>query len=110
MIRAGVDVGGTFTDAVLYDEETGTITRTKVLTTAADQSEGTLDALTRLSGELGRIDAFHHGYTVGINAALTRTGARTGMLVTEGHRDIVDTGRIWRPFDDNLYDPTWERP
>lgn len=110
MIRAGVDVGGTFTDAVMYDDKTGAITRTKVLTTSGDQSEGTVAALSELSGDLSRIDAFHHGYTVGINAALTRSGAKAGMLVTEGHRDIVDTGRIWRPFDENLYDPTWERP
>jgi N-methylhydantoinase A len=94
----------------MYDDDTGEITRTKVLTTAQDQSEGTVAALTALAGDLSRIDAFHHGYTVGINAALTRNGAKAGMLVTEGHRDIVDTGRIWRPFDENLYDPTWERP
>lgn len=109
-VRVGVDVGGTFTDAVRVDEESGEVTRTKVLTTAGDQSEGTLSALQRLVDEPQSVTSFHHGYTVGLNAALTRTGAPTGMLVTAGHRDTVDHGRVWRPFDLNLYDPTWERP
>ena len=109
-VRVGVDVGGTFTDAVMVDEDTGVVTRTKVLTTAQDQSEGTLGALGRLVDHPEKLSSFHHGYTVGLNAALTRTGASTGMLVTQGHRDTVDHGRVWRPFDVNLYDPTWERP
>jgi N-methylhydantoinase A len=109
-VRVGVDVGGTFTDAVRIDEDSGEVTRTKVLTTAQDQSEGTLAALQRLVDDPDAVTSFHHGYTVGLNAALTRTGARTGMLVTAGHRDTVDHGRVWRPFDVNLYDPTWERP
>jgi len=94
----------------MVDDETGLVTRTKVLTTTRDQSEGTLGALSRLVAEPQKLSSFHHGYTVGLNAALTRTGASTGMLVTQGHRDTVDHGRVWRPFDVNLYDPTWERP
>lgn len=109
-VRVGIDVGGTFTDAVRIDDETGEITRTKVLTTAHDQSEGTLAALQRLVDDPADVGAFHHGYTVGLNAALTRTGAKTGMLVTAGHRDTMDHGRVWRPFDENLYDPSWRRP
>jgi N-methylhydantoinase A len=109
-VRVGVDVGGTFTDAVRIDDGNGEITRTKVLTTAEDQSRGTLSALQRLVDDPDSVASFHHGYTVGLNAALTRTGAPTGMLVTAGHRDTVDHGRVWRPFDVNLYDPTWERP
>jgi N-methylhydantoinase A len=109
-VRVGIDVGGTFTDAVRIDDETGEITRAKVLTTAHDQSEGTMAALQRLVDDPADVGAFHHGYTVGLNAALTRSGARTGMLVTAGHRDTMDHGRVWRPFDENLYDPAWRRP
>jgi N-methylhydantoinase A len=109
-IRVGIDVGGTFTDAVLVDDERGEIHRTKVLTTADDQSKGTLEALQQLVDDPSSVSSFYHGYTVGLNAALTRTGAKAGMLVTAGHRDLVDTGRCWRPFDENLYDATWERP
>jgi N-methylhydantoinase A len=109
-MRVGVDVGGTFTDAVAFDEETGEITRTKVLTTAHDQSEGTMAALMRLAPDPAAVASFHHGYTVGLNAGLTRQGAKAGLLVTAGWRDLVDTGRLWRPFTDDLYDPTWVRP
>ncbi len=109
-VRVGIDVGGTFTDAVMVDDERGEVHRTKVLTTADDQSKGTLEALQRLVDDPSQVASFYHGYTVGLNAALTRTGAKAGMLVTAGHRDLVDTGRHWRPFDENLYDATWERP
>lgn len=110
-MRVGVDVGGTFTDGVAFDEGTGEITRTKVLTTAHDQSEGTLAAVTRLAGGVpGNVTSFHHGYTVGLNAGLTRQGAKAGMLVTTGFRDLADTGRMARPFGDDLYDATWTRP
>ena len=107
--RAGVDVGGTFTDAV-YLTEDGAMRRGKVLTNADDQSVGTLEALQQVVDDPDKLNVFHHGYTVGINAALTRRGARTALLVTDGHRDMLDTGRAWRPFDDNLYAPTWQRP
>jgi N-methylhydantoinase A len=107
--RAGVDVGGTFTDAVFLQAD-GSIKRGKVLTTADDQSEGTLAALKQVVDDPDSVDSFHHGYTVGINAALTRRGAKAGLLATAGHRDLLDIGRLWRPFDDPLYDPTWQRP
>ncbi|HVW47022.1 MAG TPA: hydantoinase/oxoprolinase family protein [Solirubrobacterales bacterium] len=107
--RAGVDVGGTFTDAV-YLEDDGTIRRAKVLTTADDQSVGTVQALGQVVEDPTTLSSFHHGYTVGINAALTRSGAKTGLLLTAGHRDLLDHGRLWRPFDEALYDPTWQRP
>jgi N-methylhydantoinase A len=107
--RAGVDVGGTFTDAV-YLQEDGTIRRGKVLTTAHDQSEGTVTALKQVVDDPAQLTSFHHGYTVGINAALTRRGAKAALLATAGHRDLLDIGRLWRPFDERLYDPTWQRP
>jgi N-methylhydantoinase A len=109
-MRVGVDVGGTFTDAVAFDEETGEITRTKVLTTAHDQSEGTIEAMCRLAPDRSAVTSFHHGYTVGLNAGLTRQGAKAGLLVTAGWRDLMDTGRLWRPLGEELYDPNWVRP
>ncbi|MCW2761622.1 MAG: hyuA2 [Marmoricola sp.] len=109
MRRIGIDVGGTFTDAILVDDELGTIDRTKVLTTANDQSIGTLEAIRRLAGD-NPVDSIVHGYTVGLNAALTRNGAKTALLVTAGHRGLVDSGRLSRPNGDSMYDPTWERP
>jgi N-methylhydantoinase A len=109
-MRVGVDVGGTFTDAVAFDEQTGEITRTKVLTTAHDQSQGTIAAISRLAPDPAAVTSFHHGYTVGLNAGLTRRGAKAGLLVTAGWRDLMDTGRLWRPLGEELYDPNWVRP
>jgi N-methylhydantoinase A len=94
----------------MVDDDSGEVTRAKVLTTAEDQSKGTLAALQRLVDDPSSLGALHHGYTVGLNAALTRSGAPTGMLLTAGQRDTPDHGRAWRPFDENLYDATWLRP
>ncbi|MBI5921816.1 MAG: hydantoinase/oxoprolinase family protein [Betaproteobacteria bacterium] len=111
----GIDVGGTFTDAVIYNEVDSTLHRTKVLTTAGDQSIGVLKAFQEFYKDLDidstEIRRFNHGYTVGINAALTRTGAKTGLLCTKGHREKLDSGGLDRPFDVNtLYNPYWQRP
>lgn len=111
----GIDVGGTFTDAIIYNEEDSSLHRTKVLTTADDQSIGTLAAFKELFNDLkideGQLRRFNHGYTVGINAALTRTGAKTALLCTSGHREKLDSGGMARPFHEGiLYNPSWQRP
>ena len=108
--RLGVDVGGTFTDAFLVDTESGALRRQKVLTTPEDQSEGTLAVIAALDVSAADIELFTHGSTVGINALLQRKGASAGLLCTEGTRDLLDMGRLRRPYGDNLYDPTWMRP
>lgn len=108
--RVGVDVGGTFTDAILFDAEEGSIRRAKVLTTPDDQSVGTLQAIEALGIQPSSIDYFCHGFTAGINALLTRTGVGTGLLCTEGMRELLDMGQLRRPQGDGLYDATWIRP
>jgi N-methylhydantoinase A len=105
----GIDVGGTFTDAVVMDAGTGEIRHSKVSTTPQDQSEGTLAAIPALGLEVPEIDRFAHGTTVGINALLERGGALTGLICTEGTRDLLDVGRFMRE-PSHLYDPTWVRP
>lgn len=108
--RVGIDVGGTFTDVVAIDEESGAILSSKTPTTPEDQSKGVIEAL-RLTGIPARdISFLAHGFTVGINAVLTRTGAKTGLLCTAGHCDLLDVGRLYRPFGESLYDPHWVRP
>lgn len=108
--RVGVDVGGTFTDGVAVDVSTGELIRMKVSTTPADQSIGTAEVL-KLSGiQPELVEAFHHGATVGVNAVLTRSGAKTGLLCTSGFRDVLDVGQLYRPDGDDLYDPQWIRP
>ncbi len=99
----GIDIGGTFTD-VVYAGPDGLITM-KLLTTTADRSLAAAQALERLAREHG-IDAasitrFAHGTTVATNAVIERTGARVGLITTEGFRDTLEIGRQMRR---QLYD------
>src|SRR3954465_7978113 len=96
----GVDVGGTFTDAVLIDG--GRLVTAKAPTTPEDQSRGGLDAVSaalRSAGgrAAGDVEAFSHGMTVATNALLEGVGARTVLCATEGFTDVVELGRQARP-------------
>lgn len=108
--RVGVDVGGTFTDAIAIDEATGAVLQAKVPSTPEAEHEGLLEAVKALGIGWHEVSALHHGHTVAINALLTRTGAKTGLLCTEGHRDLLDIGRIERPWGKDMYNPSWLRP
>ena len=97
MYRIGIDVGGTFTDLVAIDSN-GAATLAKVPSTPEDPSLGVLDGLAALAAKLGRgrtdllgeTERIVHGTTVATNALLELKGARTGLLTTEGHRDVVE--------------------
>jgi N-methylhydantoinase A len=95
----GVDVGGTFTDAVLAVD--GRIITAKAPSTPEDQSEGVLAAvrsvLERAGADAGAVAEFSHGMTVATNALLEGRGARTAFIATEGFTDIVALGRQDRP-------------
>ena len=97
----GVDIGGTFTDVVFVDTETNDIRIHKVPTTPDDPSLGMLAAVHELCDreELSPAEVGHlfHGTTIATNAVLTHDGARTGMITSEGYRDIVHIGRHQRP-------------
>jgi N-methylhydantoinase A len=95
----GVDVGGTFTDAVLFDGET---THTaKLPTTPEDQSLAVIGAveevLRRAGAEPADVESFAHGMTVGTNALLEERGARTALIATRGFGDLLEIGRQDRP-------------
>ncbi|MDQ6778588.1 MAG: hydantoinase/oxoprolinase family protein, partial [Actinomycetota bacterium] len=91
----GVDVGGTFTDAVLAVD--GRIVTAKSPTTPQDQSQGVLAAVTAALNKAGRaadeVEIFAHGMTVVTNALLEGAGARTALVATEGFTDVVALGR-----------------
>src|SRR5215210_2908795 len=95
----GVDVGGTFTDAVLFDGRA--LHTAKAPTTPEDQSRGVLAAveaaLERAGAEPGQVESFAHGMTVGTNALLTESGAKTALIATEGFTDLLDVARQNRP-------------
>jgi len=92
----GVDVGGTFTDIFAINPKTGEIKTAKTPSTPADQSVGFLNGLSAIS-DLQSIDAVVHGTTVGTNALLERKGARTGLITSEGFRDVLEMRRRDRP-------------
>ena len=91
----GVDVGGTFTDAVLAVD--GRLVTAKALTTPDDQSEGVLAAVGAALESAGRaadgVEAFGHGTTTATNALLEGRGARTALVATRGFEDVVELGR-----------------
>jgi N-methylhydantoinase A len=95
----GVDVGGTFTDAVLLVD--GAVHAAKVPTTPGDESAGVMRAigevLERAGAEAGEVTGFAHGMTVGTNALLEERGARTALIATRGFADLLEIGRQDRP-------------
>ncbi|MEM6908178.1 MAG: hydantoinase/oxoprolinase family protein [Pseudomonadota bacterium] len=99
--RLGVDVGGTFTDLLLFDEETGNFWRHKTPSTPHDSSEGILNGVTAITAEAGvsakEIAYFLHGTTVATNAVLEGKGAKVGLVTTEGYRDIMQIARSFVP-------------
>ena len=106
--RVGVDVGGTFTDLVAYGAD-GILYSAKVPSLPGAQWRGVLDALASLGVEPASIRAFVHGTTIATNALLERKGATTGLVTTEGFRDLLEIGK-GRRLIGGLFDPRWQRP
>ena len=95
--RLGCDIGGTFTDFVLVNDETGEFQINKCLTTPADPSdaveEGIRGLLERVPGFVPNIDEIIHGTTLVINAIIERKGSQTALITTRGFRDVLELGR-----------------
>ena len=94
---AGVDVGGTFTDLVVFDPVQRRVDLAKVPTTLPNQTPGVLNAFCAAGTDLAAIDLIVHGTTTTTNAVLERRLARTGLITTEGFRDVLELGRRTRP-------------
>src|SRR3712207_5427284 len=96
--RLGIDIGGTFTDFSLLDEETGELRGFKSPTVPSDPARGVLDGLRAMVGERGidpsQIRYFVHGTTIGINTVIQRNGARLGFLTTRGFGDVLEIQRL----------------
>lgn len=93
----GVDVGGTFTDVFIINQASGKLATAKVPSTKDDQSRGFVDGILREISNFSDISTIVHGTTVGTNALLERKGARTGIITTEGFRDVLEMRRRDRP-------------
>ncbi len=105
--RVAMDIGGTFTDLVAYDEETGRYTAGKSATTPADLTEGVLSALTAIEAEPDQCSFAVHGTTQGLNAFLQRRGERVLLLATAGAGDVYHIARGNRT---RLYDIHFRKP
>lgn len=113
MKRIGVDVGGTFTDLVLWDDD-GTVTVHKTPSTNHDPSIGTMDGIAVLAQRAGidssEIEMFFHGTTVATNIVLEHNGSDVGMITTEGFRDLLHIARKKRPLNySNYQDLPWQK-
>ncbi|MBM3677452.1 MAG: hydantoinase/oxoprolinase family protein [Actinobacteria bacterium] len=102
----GVDVGGTFTDLVVLDAETGDVSFAKAPTTPHDPTEGVLAAIAKSDLDLRSASAFFHGTTLGINTVLEHKGAKTGVITTRGFRDVLEIARMGWP----MYQLHWDQP
>jgi N-methylhydantoinase A len=107
----GIDIGGTFTDFALFDTRTGELIGLKVPSTPHEFAEAVRAGLTRLADEHGidlrEIGTVVHGTTIAVNTLIQRTGARLGLLVTEGFRDVLELQRLRMP---NPFDLHGARP
>ena len=99
--RLGVDVGGTFTDLLLINEDTGDTHTAKVPSTPEDSSIGVLNGIARICDESGinpeEVSRVMHGTTVATNAVLTGRGAKVGLVTTAGYEDTLQVARSFCP-------------
>jgi N-methylhydantoinase A len=99
--RLGVDVGGTFTDLLLIEDESGETFRDKVPSTPGDPSQAVLSGTLQICGKAGitprDIQLFMHGTTVATNTVLTSTGAKVGLVTTDGYRQVLHIARSFVP-------------
>ena len=109
--KLSVDVGGTFTDIVVFDSEKKQTYVTKVSSTPQDYSIGIEEGIQKIAAAhqipLDQFDYFIHGTTVATNALLERKGAKTALITTKGFRDVLEIGRQKRP---DLYNFWVKRP
>ena len=105
-MRVAVDIGGTFTDAVVIDD-TGEIRSVKTLTTPGRLHDGVLNAAQKLNVNWSDVGLFIHGTTVGLNAFLERRGVRIALVTTEGFGDVYEIGRANRP---DMYNVRYRPP
>jgi N-methylhydantoinase A len=101
--RLAADIGGTFTDIVAFEEQSGRMLLGKALSTPSRLVDGVADGVGKAGTRYQYAKTFLHGSTIAINAILERNGARAALLVTEGFRDIYEIGRVNRPDSYNLY-------
>jgi N-methylhydantoinase A len=107
MKRIGIDIGGTFTDVVIYDERARTLERRKALSTPEAPEEGCLTAFHDAGLDSHEISHLIHGTTIVTNLIIERKGAKVGLVTTAGFRDVLE---IMRATRERPYDLQWKQP
>src|SRR6202166_1187355 len=111
--RVAVDTGGTFSDFVYLNEDTGAVSVGKIPSTPDDSSRAILQGIEALIGQgvpAADVGYFCHGTTVGTNALLEGKGVKTGLLVTEGFRGVYEVAEQARPYGTAIFDVMYEKP
>lgn len=110
-LHLGIDIGGTFTDFMLFNPSTKKMRFMKILTTPEDYSKGVMEGIHKITDSEGvvtsNIKSVIHGNTIGINTVIERKGAKTGLITTSGFEDVLLIGRQTRP---RIYDWRIGRP
>lgn len=107
MLRIGIDIGGAFTDVVVYDEESGDIKWVKVESTPEDPSKGVIIGIDEANLDLRKVRDIIHGQTLAINTIIERKGAKVGLITTKGFRDILEIQRANRR---DMYNFKYKKP
>jgi len=107
MKRIAVDIGGTFTDIVYIDEETMEVKADKVRSTPMDIGQAVFEAIKKIDVDMTTVGLFVHGTTVGVNTVVQRTGAKVGLITTDGFTDVLEMGRGDRK---DIYNYLWKKP
>jgi len=102
-MRVASDIGGTFTDLVYLEEKSGEIGVSKSSTTPKNFSDGVVETIKKVGLTVSETNFFVHGTTIVINALTERKGAKTGLITTEGFRDVLEITRANRPDLYNMY-------
>ena len=103
VIIVGIDIGGTFTDLMAFDESSNSFFQAKSLTTPKNLIQGIIDCINKCDLPVARIDQMIHGSTTAINTLIERKGARTALIVTRGTRDVYAIGRGNRPESYSIF-------
>ncbi|NKB35614.1 MAG: hydantoinase/oxoprolinase family protein [Gammaproteobacteria bacterium] len=110
MLNIGVDTGGTFTDFVVFDDDNNALQVAKTASTPDDPTRAFMNGLQELNVDLTKVSRIVHGTTIATNAVLERGSNSAAVVVTKGHRDIVEIGQLRVYADNVIFNRHYQRP
>ena len=110
MLKVGVDTGGTFTDFAVFDDQHNTLQVAKTASTPDDPTQAFMNGLKELDINLDSVSRIVHGTTIATNAVLERNNESTAVVVTKGHRDIVEIGQLRLYAENVIFNRHYQRP